>query len=167
MDITKKKKFPITLVSLPLVDEPDTVPERDFCLRRLSVNKWCVCTYLRYYHRYAAGHYFTDNSEAQEYFNSRLKEYLEYYQELVTDCNRHIARQDILIEQISNSLTPQQRNKLLPLAVKVSKLDRTTNKYRLCSMLLNRGFKSNDPNEIIEVINDIKEELNNSSISII
>lgn len=160
------KKYPITLVSLPLVDEGE-LTNRDFCLRRLAVNKWCVCTYLRDYDRYTAEYYFKTKSEAQEYFNWRLVGYFEYYQELVNDQKQHIEMRDFLIEQISNCLTGQKRNKLIPLAIKVAKLDKTSNTYRLCSLMLTRALACNDPNEIIEIAHDLEESLDDNSISIL
>lgn len=154
-------QYPKTLTAYPLVDEGSPLNNRDFCLLQLAKGKWCVCIYLRECALYAAPHYFKTLVAAKEYFNDRVAQYFEHYQELV-------CRKDSLIRLLSmnTSLTPQQRNKLIPLAIKVADSDLTTSKYKLCSLLLTRGFKSSDPHEIIEIIQDIEETLADNTISI-
>lgn len=78
-----KKIDPITLQSLPLLNEPATTPDRRLCLRQLEENKWCVCTYHERDDKFVQGRYYNNYIQAYEYYCGRIAEIMEHYQELV------------------------------------------------------------------------------------
>ena len=77
------KTYPVTLQSLPLLNEPATAKDRRLCLRQLAKDKWIVCHYSEINDEFQSGHYFQSYVEAQEYYQSRVVEYMSHYQELV------------------------------------------------------------------------------------
>ena len=78
-----EKIYPITLQSLPLLNEPATMRYRRLCLRQLEESKWCVCTYHEQNDEFVQGHYYNDYTQAYEYYQGRVAEIMDYYQELV------------------------------------------------------------------------------------
>ena len=72
-----------TIASLPLLNEPATMPDRRLCLRQLAENQWCVCKYHEQDDEFVAGKYFTDYTQAYECYQGRVAEIMEHYQELV------------------------------------------------------------------------------------
>ena len=77
------KTYPVTLQSLPLLNEPATIRDRRLCLRQLEENKWCVCTYHEQDDEFVQGHYYNDYTQAYEHYCGRVAEIMEHYQELV------------------------------------------------------------------------------------
>ena len=77
------KIYPVTITSLPLLNEPATMPDRRLCLRQLADNQWCVCKYHEQDDEFVAGQYFRTYVEAQECYQGEVARYTSYWQELV------------------------------------------------------------------------------------
>ena len=72
-----------TLISLPLLNEPATMPDRRLCLRQLADNQWYVCKYHEQDDEFVQGHYFRTLVDAQEYYQGEVARIMDYYQEIV------------------------------------------------------------------------------------
>ena len=78
-----EKIWPVTIQSLPLLNEPDTMPDRRLCLRQLDKSKFVVCKYHEQDDEFVQGHYFRTLVDAQEYYNGEVARYTSHWQELV------------------------------------------------------------------------------------